>query len=200
MLNLAPGLRRSASGIAGSAIGTVLAQIGSALALLAVVVRAARRQGAALRPRPRRGPSRRAARASPLLVRTLTLRASLLVTTSVAARLGAAALAAHQLALTLWTFLAFALDASPSRRRPSPAARWAPATLAGARAVTDRMVRWGAAQRRRHRRVLLAALAPLLGALFTADPAVQRPAACRCCWWRPCSSRWPGWSSCWTAC
>ncbi len=37
-------------GIAGSAIGTDLAQLGSAVALVAVVVRAARREGASLRP------------------------------------------------------------------------------------------------------------------------------------------------------
>ena len=45
------------------------------------------------------------------MVRTLMLRASLLVMTYAAARLGATAVATLQLALTIWTFLAFALDA-----------------------------------------------------------------------------------------
>ena len=44
-------------------------------------------------------------------MRTLTLRASLLVMTYGAAGLGATAVATHQLAMTIWTFLAFALDA-----------------------------------------------------------------------------------------
>ena len=67
-------------GIAGSAIGTVLAQVLSALALLVVVVRGARASGASLAPDL---PGiRSAARAGvPLVIRTVTLRASLLVTT-----------------------------------------------------------------------------------------------------------------------
>ena len=44
-------------------------------------------------------------------MRTLMLRASLLVMTYAAARLGDADLATMQLALTIWTFLAFTLDA-----------------------------------------------------------------------------------------
>src|SRR4051794_10957474 len=67
-------------GVAGSAIGTVTAQVLSAAALLAVVVRGARRSGASLRPdAPGIGSAARAG--VPLVVRTLTLRASLLVTT-----------------------------------------------------------------------------------------------------------------------
>src|SRR5207244_4389896 len=96
----------SGLGIAGSAIGTVVAQLLSATALLAVVVRGARRAGASLAPAL---PGiRSAARAGvPLVVRTLTLRASLLVTTY-AVTVGASAadrpvaLATHQVAITLW--------------------------------------------------------------------------------------------------
>ena len=64
-------------GIAGSALGTVLAQTGMAAAFLTVVVRGARREHASLRPDL---PGIRAAgRAGvPLMVRTLTLRAALL--------------------------------------------------------------------------------------------------------------------------
>ena len=49
-LNLAPGLRRRPRPRPARRSARVLAQLGSALALLAVVVRAARRQGVALRP------------------------------------------------------------------------------------------------------------------------------------------------------
>ena len=80
------------------------------LALVWVVLRAARREQAPLRPDL---PGiRQAGRAGvPLIMRTLMLRASLLVMTYAAARLGEADFAAMQLALTIWTFLAFALDA-----------------------------------------------------------------------------------------
>ena len=100
----------STSGIAGSAIGTDLAQLGAAVALVAVVVRAARRAGAPLRPdlpgrtalRARR---RAAARPHP------EPPGGLVVMTWCAAGSGATATATHQLAMTVWTFLAFALDA-----------------------------------------------------------------------------------------
>ncbi len=80
-------------GIAGSALGTVLAQVAMAAALLAVVVRAARRTGASLRP-DARGIARVGRAGVPLVVRTLTLRAALLATTYVAVAQGDAALAA----------------------------------------------------------------------------------------------------------
>jgi putative MATE family efflux protein len=60
-------------GIAGSALGTVLAQVGAAVAYVVVVTRGARRTGASLRP-DRRGILVAAAAGVPLLVRTLTLR------------------------------------------------------------------------------------------------------------------------------
>ena len=86
-------------GIAGSAIGTDLAQLGSAAALLWVVVRAVRREGASLRP-DLPGIRRAAHAGVALVVRTLTLRASPLVMTYGAATLGATATATNQLAMT----------------------------------------------------------------------------------------------------
>ena len=135
-------------GIAGSALGSVLAQLASAAALLAVVVRGARRAGASLRPDL---PGIRAAAhaAVPLVVRTLTLRAALLVTTY-AVTLGAADaagqavdLATHQLALTLWTFLAFALDALAIAAQAITGRFLGAGDVVGTREVTRRMVRWG---------------------------------------------------------
>ncbi len=157
-------------GIAGSAIGTLIAQVLSAVALVWVVVRAARRESAALRPDL---PGiRQAGRAGvPLIVRTLALRASLLVMTYGAARLGDADLATMQLALTLWTFLAFALDAVAIAAQAITGRYLGAADLDGTRRVTDRMMRWGWLSGV-VTGVLLAALAPLLGRLFTTDPAV----------------------------
>ena len=96
--------------MAGSAIGTVITQTGMALALIAVVVRAARRHGAPLRPHA--GHIRGAGRAGvPLFIRTLTLRLAIIVTTVVATRQGVVALAAQQVVLSIWNFLALGLDA-----------------------------------------------------------------------------------------
>jgi putative MATE family efflux protein len=158
-------------GIAGSAIGTDLAQLGSALAVVAVVVRAARREGAPLRP-DLPGVRRAAHAGVALVVRTLTLRASLLVMTYGAATLGATATAAQQLAMTLWTFLAFALDAIAIAAQAITGRYLGGGDLAGTRQATDRMVRWGLLSGV-VTGLLLALAAPLLGGLFTDDPAVR---------------------------
>ena len=164
-------------GIAGSAVGSVLAQVASAVALLVVVVRAARREGAPLRPDL---PGVRAAAhaAVPLVIRTLTLRAALLVTTY-AVILGATGtrgqevdLATHQLAMTLWTFLAFVLDAIAIAAQAITGRYLGAGDVAGTRTVTSRMVRWGVVSGA-VTALLLAVASPVLGALFTDDPAVQ---------------------------
>ncbi|MBO1756857.1 MATE family efflux transporter [Allobranchiibius sp. CTAmp26] len=97
-------------GIAGSAWGTVLAQWGMAAGLALVVVRRARSEGASLAPRPA-GVLRSARHGVPLLVRTVALRAVLLLTTWCATALGDVPLAAHQVAMTVFGFLSFVLDA-----------------------------------------------------------------------------------------
>ncbi|WP_246081716.1 MATE family efflux transporter [Nocardioides litoris] len=161
-------------GIAGSAWGSVVAQVLSAAALTAVVVRGARRHGAPLRPDA--GGVRSAARAGvPLVVRTLTLRAALLVTTYAVA-LGAAGrgdqadeIATHQLAMTLWGFLAFVLDAIAIAAQAITGRALGAGDVEGTRALTRRMVTWGWASGI-VTGALLAASAPLLGPLFTDDP------------------------------
>lgn len=158
-------------GIAGSAIGTVLAQVASAGALLVVVVRAARGEGAALRPDVRG--VRQAARGGvALVVRTLTLRASLLVMTYAAATLGVTSVATSQLALTIWTFLAFALDAIAIAAQAITGRYLGAGDIVGTRAVTTRMVWWGLVSGA-VTGLCLAAAAPFLGYLFTNDPAVR---------------------------
>jgi putative MATE family efflux protein len=164
-------------GIAGSALGSVLAQVACAAALLAVVGRAARREHAPLRP-DLPGIRSAAHAAVPLVIRTLTLRAALLVTTY-AVTLGSAGsdgqavdLATHQLALTLWTFLAFALDAIAIAAQAITGRYLGAGDVEGTRAVTARMVQWGL----RSGVVcglLLAAASPFLGPLFSSDPEVR---------------------------
>jgi putative MATE family efflux protein len=158
-------------GIAGSALGTVLAQLGMAAAFLVVVVRAAHRTGASLRPRA--GGIRRVARLGvPLLVRTLTLRAALLVTTYVAVAQGDAELAAHQVATVVWGFLALALDAVAIAGQALTGRALGAGDAADARALTRRMQAWGVGAGVVLGALLLAGRG-LLAPLFSPEPEVQ---------------------------
>jgi len=136
-----------------------------------VVVRAARREGASLRP-DLPGVLRAAHSGVALVVRTVTLRASLLVMTYGAATLGATATATHQLAMTLWTFLAFALDAIAIAAQAITGRYLGAGDLEVTRRATDRMVQWGW-RSGVATGLLLAATAAFLGPLFTADEAVH---------------------------
>ena len=158
-------------GIAGSAWGTVIAQWGMAAVYLVVVVRGARRHGASLRP-DTAGIRASAQAGAPLLVRTLSLRAILLIATAVAARLGDADIAAHQIILSLWSLLAFALDAIAIAGQAIIGRYLGADDPAGARAACRRMVQWGIAVG-----VVLGLLVilsrPLFLPLFTSDPTVK---------------------------
>lgn len=129
-------------GIRGSAWGTVIAQTGMALGLLVVLLRHARAAGASLHPHPARVLTA-ALGGIPLLVRTLALRGILLLTTWVAAGLGDVPLAAHQVAATVWSFLAFALDALAIAAQALTGKALGAGDTAGARAATRTMIRWG---------------------------------------------------------
>ncbi len=158
-------------GIAGSAIGTDLAQLGSAATMVAVVVLTGRRVGARLRP-DLAGVLNAARAGTALVMRTLTLRAALLVMTYAAARLGQTATATYQLAATVWTFLAFALDAIAIAAQAITGRYLGAGDVSAVRAVTDRMVRWGLLSGLATG-ALLALGSPVLGGLFTSDPAVR---------------------------
>ncbi|MEU6113865.1 MATE family efflux transporter [Streptomyces sp. NPDC047117] len=158
-------------GIAGSAWGTVIAQCGMAAVYLTVVVRGARRHGASLRP-DAAGIRASAQAGVPLLVRTLSLRAVLMIATAVAARLGDADVAAHQIILTLWSLLAFALDAIAIAGQAIIGRYLGAGDVDGAKAACRRMVEWGIAAGV-VLGVLVALARPLFIPLFTADPAVK---------------------------
>lgn len=97
-------------GIAGSAFGTVIAQWGMVGAYAAVVGRLARRHDASVRPQ-REGVRGSAISGGWMLLRTVSLRAALLATVFVATGLGAAELAGWQVVFTIFSTMAFALDA-----------------------------------------------------------------------------------------
>ncbi|MER5831736.1 MATE family efflux transporter [Streptomyces sp. NPDC002130] len=158
-------------GIAGSAWGTVIAQCGMAAVYLVVVLRGAHKHGASLRP-DAAGIRASAQAGVPLLVRTLSLRAVLMIATAVAARLGDADMAAHQIILSLWSLLAFALDAIAIAGQAIIGRYLGAGDTQGAREACRRMVEWGIAVG-----VVLGVLVvlarPVFLPLFTSDPAVM---------------------------
>ncbi|MCX4907130.1 MATE family efflux transporter [Streptomyces sp. NBC_00878] len=158
-------------GIAGSAWGTVIAQCGMAAAYLLVVIRGARKHGASLRP-DAAGIRACAQAGVPLLLRTLSLRAVLMIATAVAARLGDTDVAAHQIILSLWSLLAFALDAIAIAGQAIIGRYLGAGDAQGAREACRRMVEWGIAVG-----VVLGGLVivsrPLFLPLFTSDSIVH---------------------------
>jgi putative MATE family efflux protein len=158
-------------GIAGSAWGTVIAQCGMAAAYLVVVVRGARRHGASLRP-DASGIRASAQAGVPLLVRTLSLRAILMIATAVAARLGDADIAAHQIILSLWSLLAFGLDAIAIAGQAIIGRYLGADDTDGARQACRRMVEWGIAVGVALG-VLVVLSRPLFLPLFTSDSTVK---------------------------
>ncbi|CAM5506357.1 MULTISPECIES: MATE family efflux transporter [Streptomyces] len=158
-------------GIAGSAWGTVIAQVGMAAAYLVVVIRGARRHNASLRPDA--AGIRASARAGvPLLIRTLSLRAVLMIATAVAARLGDVDIAAHQIILSLWSLTAFALDAIAIAGQAIIGRYLGANDEKGAREACRRMVEWGIGSGI-VLGVLIVLARPLFIPLFTSDPSVK---------------------------
>ena len=158
-------------GVRGAAAGTAVAQWLAAGWLVTVVVRRARRANAATRPRTTEIIAS-ARLGVPLLVRTMTLRASLVLATLVAARLGDVPLAANQVAGAVVTFLAFGLDAIAIAGQTLTGRTLGAGDAAGTRALTNRMMGWGVATGVAAA-LLLAVSAPWLPRLFSSDPAVQ---------------------------
>lgn len=159
-------------GVAGSAWGTVIAQTAMAAVYVFVVVRGARRERASLRPDA--AGIRASARAGgPLMVRTLSLRAILMIATAVAAGLGDKEIAAHQIAMTVLLFIAFALDSIAIAGQAIIGRYLGASDVPGTRAATRRMIEWGVGAG-----VVLGVLVvvarPLYVPLFSPDPAVQQ--------------------------
>lgn len=158
-------------GIAGAATGTVMAQWVAAAWLAGNVLRKAKAAESPVRPIV--GEIISAARYGvPLVIRTITLRASLLIATAVAATQGDSPLAAHQIAVTIVTLLAFALDAIAIAGQALTGRSLGAADPTRTRQLTRRMIGWGAACG------VVAALAlltfhTLIPRLFSPDAQVQ---------------------------
>ena len=161
-------------GIAGSGLGTALAQLGMAAWLVVVVVRGARTAGARLTPAA--GGIWANARAGlPLLVRTATLRLAILLTVWTATGLGPTALAGHQVVNAVWGLTAFALDALAIAAQALVGQALGARDLARTRAVLRRTLQWGLGAGV-VLGVLVGALAPLYVQVFSPDADVQHAA------------------------
>ena len=159
-------------GIAGSAIGTVVAQWGMAAVYLVIAVRSARATGVSLRPGVQ-GVTGAAASGSWLLLRTASLRAALLATVFVGASFGIRELAALQIALTLFATLAFVLDALAIAAQAMIGHGLGASDVPRVAAITRRLMIWGVGGGV-VLGAILAAFAPVLGRIFTTDAAVHR--------------------------
>ncbi|MGO4235319.1 MATE family efflux transporter [Pseudarthrobacter sp. YAF2] len=157
--------------VVGSAVGTSLAQWAMAAVYLVMVRRNAVRHGVSLLPSWRgiRGMTRVG---SWLMLRTLSLRAAILATVVVVTAQGEVNLAAHQLAMTIFSFLAFALDALAIAAQALIGKELGASNAARARLLTRTMIRWGSGFGV-VTGLLLAAVAPWVGVLFTSDAQVQ---------------------------
>jgi putative MATE family efflux protein len=158
-------------GIAGSAWGTVIAQVAAAFAYLAIVRRNVRASQASGRPDPTQ---LRAAGAigAYLTVRTGTLLLAFTAATSIASRIGDAQVAAHQIAFQLWLLLALCLDAIAIAGQSIVGRALGANDADLARATSRRMIQWGVGVGL-VLGVLVLALDPLLALVFTRDPAVR---------------------------
>ena len=126
-------------GLAGSAWGTVIAQVVMALAFATGLWRAPvapglgrRPRWAAMRPLLEMGGA--------LVLRTASLYGSFFVASAVLARVGAASLAAHQIAMQLFGFLALVLDAIAIAGQVLVGRRLGAGDAGAARAVARRMI------------------------------------------------------------
>ena len=152
-------------GLAGSAWGTVIAQLGMGGAFLAVQLRAGWQRPVAARMRAlmRVGYE--------IAVRTTALLAAFLVGSAVLARVGPSSLGAHQIAFQLFVFLALVLDALAIAAQVMVGRMLGAGDAAGARAASGRMIAWSSVLGTAFG-LLLLVLGDFVPRLFTGDEAV----------------------------
>jgi putative MATE family efflux protein len=166
-------------GVAGSAWSTVICQAGAAVAFLVAVRRI-------LRPARQRRPDRLAMAPLATAGRHLLLRVGSMLgvfggATAVAARVDAATLAAHQIVMSMFSFLALGLDALAVPAQTIVAEDLGRGDPAGAADVSRRSARLAAAAGLALG-ALLAVVSPVLPHAFTGDAAVVDRAASGLVW------------------
>ncbi len=152
-------------GLPGSASGTVIAQLGMGAAFVVVQ----RRAGWA---RPDLGRIRRLLRVGgEIAVRTSALLGVFVICSAVLARVGAAALGAHQIGYQLFLFIALVLDAIAIAGQVMVGRMLGASDARGAHAAARRMIGWSATLGAGFAAVLLV-FEPVLPRIFTDDPRV----------------------------
>ncbi|WP_446219089.1 MATE family efflux transporter [Micromonospora sp. IBHARD004] len=157
-------------GLAGSAMANAAAQTVSGGLFAAALMR----ERVSLRPRPRLI-RQQLVLSRDLLIRGVAFQASFLSATAVAARFGAAAVGAHQIALQLWFFTALVLDALAIAAQALIGAALGAGDAAGARALARRIALLGGACGVAFA-VLIAAGAGVVPSWFSSDPQVREQA------------------------
>lgn len=162
-------------GVAGAAWATVIAQslaAGAFLTLMLVVDR--RRLGTAARVRgvASLGVGRILDAGWPMMLRSAALLVALTATTAAAARIGTVEVAAHQIALQIWLFLSFVLDAYAVAAQAMIGTDLGAAHATAARGIANRLLVLGFATGV-GLSVLLLVTSPLVADLFSAEPAVD---------------------------
>jgi putative MATE family efflux protein len=163
-------------GLDGSALGTVVAQLAMGILFARRILRtpADRRRVSLERIRPllRMG--------AHLTVRSAALLGAFLLASALAARIGTASLAAHQIAFELFLFLALVLDAIAIAGQILVARMLGAGDAAGARAAAVRMIGWALIVGTGFGALLLAGT-DVIPHLFSSAPAV----------WSRAASAWP---------
>jgi putative MATE family efflux protein len=157
-------------GLAASAWATNLAQAGAAVVFCRHIARHVQASEVSWRPDPA-VLRKLVVIGRDLFLRTGSLLSALAVATAVAARMGAAPLAAHQVAFQLWSFLALSLDAVAIAAQVMVGRRLGAGDADSARSAARRMVEWGVVAGVALGG-LVALLRPALAPLFSDDPAV----------------------------
>ncbi|MDG1410404.1 MAG: MATE family efflux transporter [Acidimicrobiales bacterium] len=162
-------------GIGASAFSTVIAHWVSAGIFCWWIANAVAKHGVSLLP-DRRTISKLAGAGVDLLLRTTAMRAGLLITLAVAARIGTDDLAAHEIAFQLWSILALSLDAVAIAAQAMIGRALGSGDAELARQLGRRMIQWGW-----WAGVLLGAVvlvtSPVVPSIFSNDPAVTGLAA-----------------------
>lgn len=164
-------------GVAGAAIGTSTVQWGMAIAYLVLLGKQFRRENVLMRT-SWAGITAHLTVGSWLMLRTLSLRAAILATVVVATAQGAENLAAYQLTMTVFNFLAFALDAlaiaAQALLGKELGARdiTVPEERRQVRVLMHRLIRWGLGFGV-VTGLLVGFIGPHLGFLFTQSAQVQ---------------------------
>ena len=157
-------------GVAGSAIGTVIAQWLMVAGYAVVVVRHVRRSGASFLPH-RDGLAQTGRSGWWLFIRTLGMRIAILSTVAAATAHGTATIAGYQVVFTILTTAAFALDSLAIAAQALVGSALGSSDADRARAVTGRVMFWGLVLGAAAG-LLLVAGSPIIGRIFTSDAAI----------------------------